>query len=427
MKSLLSLVTFFYSFTIGEFSHMNKYKLIGLMSIFAVLILVSCSKDNTTNPISNNQTLEQGYNSQYIVVLSNDKATSIAGSDAINARVLSILTDHQISTNDLLFVYDAALHGFAARMSHDKAIELTKDPRIAYVEADKEIKLNEPIESYNDFKTNKIQTQGQNWGVNAVGADITVDCSGSTYPTAWIIDTGIDPNWASSSVSELNIITSLSRNFTSKNRNSWADGNGHGTHVSGIIGAKNNNIGTVGVAPGAKLVAVRVLNNQGSGTTSGVIAGINHVASNATTGDVANMSLGGGYSQSLNNAVVNATTYNGKAITFCLAAGNDGANAGSYSPASANGTYIYTIAAHSSSNTFASWSNYGQPPVDYSAPGVGILSLVLYNSRTNTASWSGTSMATPFATGIFVANDGTINYSGTVARTSTDVYNKVHM
>jgi len=404
---------------------MYRSALIKIMPFLAVLILISCNKDNGTNPITNSQTLEQGFNSQYIVVFSESKMSEIAGSSGIAAKVQSVLADHQIPTSDLLFVYDAAIHGFAVKVSHDKALELTKDSRVSYVEADKEIKLENPITTSYNYKENQIQTQGQNWGVNSVGANINTDCSGSGYHTAWIIDTGIDPNWATSRVPELNIQTSLCRNYTTSNTSSWADGNGHGTHVSGIIGAKNNSIGVVGVAPGAKLVAVRVLNSNGSGTYAQVIAGINYVASAAATGDVANMSLGGGASTTLDDAVINASTYNNKTITFCLAAGNDGASATNTSPARANGTYIKTIAAFNSSGNWASWSNYGQPPVDYAAPGVGILSLVLYRSRTNTASWDGTSMATPFATGIFVAT-GAIGTSGTVTRSGTDTYEKVH-
>jgi subtilisin family serine protease len=405
---------------------MYRSALIKIMPFLAVLILISCNKDNGTNPITNSQILKQGFNNQYIVVFAESKINEIAGSAGIAAKVQSVLADHQIPTSDLLFVYEAAIHGFAVRVSHNKALELTKDSRVSYVEADKEIKLENPITTSYNYKENQIQTQGQNWGVNSVGANINTDCSGSNYHTAWIIDTGIDPNWATSRVPELNIQTSLCRNYTTSNTSSWADGNGHGTHVSGIIGAKNNSIGVVGVAPGAKLVAVRVLNSNGSGTYAQVIAGINYVATAAASGDVANMSLGGGASTTLDDAVINASTYNNKTITFCLAAGNDGASATNTSPARANGTYIKTIAAFNSSGQWASFSNYGQPPVDLAAPGVSVLSLVLYRSRTNTASWSGTSMATPFATGIFVANQGTINTSGTVTRSGTDTYNKVH-
>ncbi len=405
---------------------MFKSTLIRLLPLLAVFFIISCNKDNGTNPVTNSQILEQGFNNQYIVVFADSKINEISGSAGIAAKVQSVLADHQIPTSDLLFVYDAAIHGFAVKVSHDKALDLAKDPRVSYVEADKEIRLEEPIVTYYNYKDYQIQAQGQNWGVNSVGANINTDCSGSSYHTAWIIDTGIDPNWATSRVPELNIQTSLCRNYTTKTLSAWADGNGHGTHVSGIIGAKNNSIGVVGVAPGAKLVAVRVLNSNGSGTYAQVIAGINYVATAAATGDVANMSLGGGASTTLDNAVIAASTYGGKVITFCLAAGNNGADASNYSPARANGDYIKTIAAFSSSGQFASWSNYGQPPVDLAAPGVGILSLVLYKSRTNTATWDGTSMATPFATGIFVANQGTINTSGTVSRSGTDTYDKVH-
>jgi subtilisin family serine protease len=163
----------------------------------------------------------------------------------------------------------------------------------------------------------------------------------------------------------------VGRAFSAINRSNGNDDNGHGTHVAGTIAAKNDGNGVVGVAAGANVVPVKVLDRRGSGTFSGVIAGVDYVAANGSNGDVANMSLtGGGYS-ALDNAVSAAAA---KGIKFALAAGNDGSNANNYSPARTNGGNIYTVSAINSSNVFASWSNYGNPPVDYAAPGVSVLS-----------------------------------------------------
>jgi len=161
------------------------------------------------------------------------------------------------------------------------------------------------------------------------------------------------------------------------------------------------------VAPGALLVSVRVLNRQGRGTNSGVIAGVDYVASHAANGDVANMSLGGGASSALDAAVVNAAS---KGIKFTLAAGNESDDADNHSPARAEGANIYTVSAFGKTNdAFASFSNFGSH-VDYAEPGVSIKST--YKSG-GYATLSGTSMAAPHLAGILmtgnVRNGGIVN------------------
>jgi subtilisin family serine protease len=171
------------------------------------------------------------------------------------------------------------------------------------------------------------------------------------------------------------------------------DQNGHGTHVAGTIAAIDNTIGVVGVAAGATVVAVRVLDRRGSGTTSGVIAGVNYVASVGVSGDVANMSLGGSVSKSLDDAVLAASAK----VKFTLAAGNETDNANNHSPARVNGTNVYTVSAMDKVDKFAYFSNYGNPPVDYCAPGVSIYSTYKDGGY---ATLSGTSMAAPHVAGI---------------------------
>ncbi|WP_223276296.1 S8 family serine peptidase [Sphingomonas daechungensis] len=210
--------------------------------------------------------------------------------------------------------------------------------------------------------------------------------SGSTK-TAFVIDSGIDLTHP-----DLNVDTARSKSFVGGDA---GDKNGHGTHVSGTIGAKKNGVGVVGVAAGIRLVAVRVLGANGSGSTSGVIAGIDYVKSIGKSGDVANMSLGGGFSQALNDAVVSASA----SVKFALAAGNESDDANNHSPASANGSNIYTVSAVDSSKKFASFSNYGNPPVDYAEPGVSILSTYKGGGY---ATLSGTSMASPHMAGLLL-------------------------
>jgi subtilisin family serine protease len=193
---------------------------------------------------------------------------------------------------------------------------------------------------------------------------------------------------------DLNVDTQRAATFLGSNTTP-DDQNGHGTHVAGTIAALDNSVGVIGVAPGAKVVPVRVLDRRGSGAISGVIAGVDYVAANAAAGDAANMSLGGGISTALDQAVLNAAA---KGIKFALAAGNESKNADTSSPGRVNGTNIYTISAMDINNVWASFSNYGAA-VDYCAPGVSIYSTYKDGGY---ATLSGTSMATPHVAGILL-------------------------
>ncbi|MDP2958087.1 MAG: S8 family serine peptidase, partial [Longimicrobiales bacterium] len=145
---------------------------------------------------------------------------------------------------------------------------------------------------------------------------------------------------------------------------------------------------------------------RGSGSYSNVIAGVDYVAANGASGDVANMSLGGPFSQALNDAVVAASAR----VKFALAAGNESTSATTRSPASANGPNIYTVSAFANGDTWASFSNFGNPPVDFGAPGVSILSTYKGGAY---ATFNGTSMASPHVAGILLM--GSIRADGTVS------------
>ena len=206
----------------------------------------------------------------------------------------------------------------------------------------------------------------------------------------FILDTGISTN-----TGDLNIDESASADFTGSSRKvTWRDQNGHGTHVAGTAAAVNDNDGIAGIAAGATVVSVKVLDRRGSGTLSGVLSGVNHVALFGKPGDVANLSLGlNGVSETFDNAIKSAAQ---KGILFAVAAGNDGSLASNYSPATAaNGVDVHAIAAHDVNGNFAGFSNYGSP-VQFSAPGVDIASLGINGSI---VIYSGTSMATPAAAG----------------------------
>jgi subtilisin family serine protease len=230
---------------------------------------------------------------------------------------------------------------------------------------------------------------------------------------AIVIDTGVSRN-----TGDLNYTGQYSKNFTSTKTTDYIDYNGHGTHVAGTIGAVNDADGVVGVAAGANIISVRVLDKSGSGTLSGVIQGIQYAASLVKTGGplstvaigslVANMSLGGGLNSTLDNAVRAAATAdtNGRYLRIAIAAGNSGADVDNFSPANTGDHQnIYTVSAVNSSNIMASWSNYDNvgdtiDDVDFSAPGVSVVSLGM--TAGTLATLSGTSMAAPHMAGVLL-------------------------
>jgi len=371
-----------------------------LLYLSAIVLTVSCSKTEVENPETLMQldgnvkenllasTSGKAIPSKYIIVLKDDK--SILGDNVkAKGRALGLLKRNSAAESNLEFVYSKAIQGFSANLSPALAAKLAKDPDVKYVEPDMEINLGPiTIEARpgGGGGTTTPPAQTTPWGITDVGG-----AGIGTGKRAWIIDTGIDLTHPDLVVGSTLGFTA----FTSGKDAGFNDGNGHGTHVAGTVAAKNNTIGVVGVAAGATVIPVKVLDSRGSGSNSGVIAGIDHVFRNGVAGDVANMSLGGGFSQALNDAVLRASAV----VKFAVAAGNDGLNAANYSPASVNGPNVYTISAHNVSGVFASFSNFGNPPVDYSAPGVSINS-TWKSGGYNTI--SGTSMATPHVAGILL-------------------------
>jgi subtilisin family serine protease len=283
-------------------------------------------------------------------------------------------------------VYGTAIKGFAAAVPEGRLAALTSDPRVRYVERDQVVTLSaKPGGGGGGAGSGTQPAQSVPSGVTRIGAH--------TSPTAKIdgvdervnvdvavIDTGIDTTHP-----DLNVVGGV--NFSTGK--SYVDGNGHGTHVSGTIAAKDNNFGVVGVAPGARLWSVRVLDNSGSGLLSGVLKGIDWVAARGDI-EVANMSLGA--SGSSLNAAVNGAVSRG--VVFAVAAGNESADAANYTPAGA-ASALTVSALRDTDDTFAYFSNYGSV-VDLIAPGVNILSTWKGGGYKTI---SGTSMATPHVAG----------------------------
>lgn len=300
-------------------------------------------------------------------------------------------------------VYSRALHGYAARMSPHAAARIAADTRVAGVEADLPVSIARKPGTPPPQPAQTVPTGIRR--INAVSTS-TVDVDVA------VIDTGIQPDHP-----DLNVVGGKN----CQTGTSWADGHGHGTHVAGTIAARHNDIGVVGVAPGARLWAVRVLNNQGSGTTSSVLCGIDWVASMSGTIEVANMSLGGSGSDPVDGQVGNCATGNAYhdsvcravavGVTFVVAAGNSAADAATSVPAAFDDVITVSALADSDGltgggtwrgtcrsdqeDTLADFSNYGAD-VDLIAPGVCILSTY---TGSGYATMSGTSMASPHVAG----------------------------
>jgi len=283
-------------------------------------------------------------------------------------------------------VYENTIRGFSVHASAQGVARMQAGNRnIDYCEQDQVMAVIDGVQAQARPGSGPPPAESTPYGIARVnGGGVT---GGGA---AWVIDTGIDLDHP-----DLNVDAARSRNFVTR-ETSPEDLNGHGSHVSGTIAAKKGNgIGVVGVSPGSTLVAIRVLNRNGRGSNSDVIAGVDWVGGHGVAGDVANMSLGGGVSQALDDAVVAASSR----VKFALAAGNESEDANNHSPGRANGPNIYTISAVNSTDTFASFSNFGNPPVDYAEPGVSILS-TWKDGGYNTI--SGTSMATPHMAGLLL-------------------------
>ena len=271
-------------------------------------------------------------------------------------------------------VYTAAIQGAAFTMSDAAAQSLTSDPSVMSVEQDQTMRL--------------VTTQANpTWGIDRIDQKNLPLSNSYTYGptgsgvTVYIIDTGIlftHTEYAGRAFLGIDEVTP---------GGSGVDCNGHGSHVSGTAGGT-----TYGVAKSVRLVAVRVLDCSGSGFTSGVIAGVDWVTANATRPAAANMSLGGSFSPTLNQAVENSIA---AGIVYAIAAGNSTANACLESPSSAPSAIV--VAATDITDGFAFFSNFGTC-VRIAAPGVNIKSAWI-GSNTATNTISGTSMASPHVAG----------------------------
>jgi Ca2+-binding RTX toxin-like protein len=320
------------------------------------------------------------------------------------------------------------LNGFALRITDQQARRLQALGGVKSVEADAAVFLEPPIpgstQSGSSLQaqaagsaslasyTNGTAGSGETlpWGVRAVwqGNDVSARGNFASDTYAFVIDSGV-----LSSTGDLNLAgtSSWHRSWIS-GETAFTDGNGHGSHVAGTIAALANGKGVVGVAPGAQVVSLKVFDSSGGGASyASIIDAINHAVTVINNNGldkkkvVINMSLGGGFSSSLDTAVKNAAN---QGIRLAVAAGNDGKDADSYSPAAAGDhPNVFTISAVDSQYKMASWSNWDQitstdkvDDVDLAAPGVNVLS---YYQNGQLAYLSGTSMAAPHVAGLLLA------------------------
>lgn len=357
---------------------------VSIAAVLASLIVVLAKTDNLKKDSSENDDRIFG---QYIVVLKD-------GAGDYDLAVDNFVKKHGVGGYD--HIYKHALKGFSGKLSAEQLARIENDPLVEFVSEDRVV---------------SIQAQSLPTGVNRVDAENKTNKGGGV--TVAVIDTGIDLKHSDLAA---NIVANKSCITGKKNGN---DDNGHGSHVAGTIAALDNTIGVVGVAPAAKLAAVKVLNAAGSGSWSTVICGIDWVTANALKYKikVANMSLGGSGVSDNNCGLTNSDALH-KAIcrsrdagvTYVVAAGNSGANAGGFVPAAYDDAVITVSAladsdgksgglgsatSYGADDTFASFSNFGNV-VDLGASGVSILSTWKGGGY---ATISGTSMAAPHVAG----------------------------
>ncbi|MEU3722129.1 S8 family peptidase [Streptomyces sp. NPDC031705] len=340
---------------------------VAALALGAAAALPASAADGGPRGVIENAGVAGAVPGSYIVTLKDSAARSTSDSGKAVAKRYGAKIER---------TYSAALNGYAVAVSEAQAARLAADPAVRSVVQNR------------TFTVDATQPSPPSWGLDRIDQRALPLDQSYTYPdkagegvTAYIIDTGVR-------ITHQDLGGRASYGYDAvDNDNTAQDGHGHGTHVAGTVAG-----GAYGVAKKAKIVGVRVLDNNGSGTTAQVVAGIDWVTRNAVKPAVANMSLGGGADSALDTAVRNSIA---AGITYGVAAGNESTDASTKSPARV--AEAITVGATTSADAKASYSNYGSI-LDIFAPGSSITSSWgTGDTATNTI--SGTSMATPHVVG----------------------------
>jgi subtilisin family serine protease len=335
-------------------------------------------------------------------------ATLNAGKRNQNLQLLASLRNTvAIANTQVLAEYADAIVGFTATLTPEQVSSLSQNPAVEgvfqdyYISADPGKEQSPPQEFSPEGQTTPC-------AINNAGGFTDGSAKNNWI---WILDTGIDLDHP-----DLNVQAALPYAKSFIAGQTADDGNGHGTHVAGIAAAKNNGIGTVGVSAGAKVVPVKVLPNSGAGgSMSGIIQGLNHVATYDKQNDVVNLSIGGYPTTNCENSNLplrNAIKNLGLSGTWvCIASGNNAAKAVLCSPGCINGTKVFTVGAMTCAQGCYSGPNWGTPVVDWVATGYSVYSTYKNGGY---ATLTGTSQATPVVAGIIHARGAAPVSGGTI-------------
>ncbi|GAA4272531.1 S8 family serine peptidase [Aquimarina gracilis] len=394
----------------------TQLRILSTITVFSFLFY-SCEKDTDEFTdvetgleieASGNIGADQAIPGEYIVIYNENR--SMSGESAkMQAKSQQTLSKYSIAKSNIKQIYSNAIQGFAVSNLTEKQAELLgNDPEVAFIEPNYihklDIEMGKPVSALPATVQNKDATKDSQlpngeflpWGIERVGR------ANGSGRTCWIIDSGIAPH------SDLSIDSNRSRSFVG---GSWQDQNGHGTHVAGTVAARNNGSGVIGVAYGATVISVRVLNAQGSGATSGILSGVDYVASNAGNGDTWNYSVGFRNrftSQAIDDAFRNLES---RAIG-AMAAGNSNDDTQFYSPQRLRTGNSWCVGNMVRGDAPASGSNFGRS-VDRWAPGTAVWSTWL-NGQFNRI--SGTSMASPHVAGILLLRGNSTGTDGSVSK-----------
>ncbi|MEM7372314.1 MAG: S8 family serine peptidase [Bacteroidota bacterium] len=325
---------------------------------------------------------------------------------AVKKKCVALLTANRIPPAAIKKTIAGIKNGMVVSLNPAEKKQLEKDPAIDMIEQDQFISLSQfdpqirtPFNPAGSEVGSESAGQIIPAGITRVGGSFDFETNPQySYRWVWIMDTGINDH------DELEVLNGYSVNFSGAS--DLDDDFGHGTHVAGIIGAKNDNEGVVGVAAGVYMVNIKVLDDNGLGYASDIVAALGYISYYVWPEDVINMSIGGGASNIVDNTVLSFANVGVKVV---VAAGNGHQNVSTLSPARVSHPNIFVVTSIDSQDSFSYFSNYGNS-VDYAAPGEYILSTF---DDDEYAYCTGTSMAAPHVSGVLLVAPSSYTTDGT--------------